>query len=216
MKKAKSRETILIHEKHHIIPKSLGGKNDIDNIVKLTPREHFISHALLLKMVHEKKHRRAMAYAFVKMKTSNNKQGYSRIGNGRLYERLKISIREIMSGENNPFHGNHSMSGENNPFYGKKHSIESKRKMSISQRGKSGPLNYFYGKHHTDENKKRFSDNERLPITIIFKNGQIIKFDRRKDIGPYLNKCEALGIQLCTIKRHLWDKYNIEDMYEDS
>lgn len=31
-------------EKHHIIPKSLGGSNDKTNIVKLTAREHFICH----------------------------------------------------------------------------------------------------------------------------------------------------------------------------
>lgn len=36
-------------EKHHIIPQSLGG-NDKDNIVSLSPREHFICHLLLPKM----------------------------------------------------------------------------------------------------------------------------------------------------------------------
>lgn len=38
-------------EKHHIIPKSLGGSNNKDNIVVLTAREHFIAHLLLTKMV---------------------------------------------------------------------------------------------------------------------------------------------------------------------
>jgi hypothetical protein len=28
-------------EKHHIIPKSLGGSNDKSNLVKLTAKEHF-------------------------------------------------------------------------------------------------------------------------------------------------------------------------------
>ena len=57
--KAKSRATskreakkILGYvEKHHIIPKVLGGTNDEDNIVFLTAREHFICHRLLTKMV---------------------------------------------------------------------------------------------------------------------------------------------------------------------
>ena len=39
-------------EKHHVIPKSLGGSNEPDNLVKLTPREHFICHLLLTKMTH--------------------------------------------------------------------------------------------------------------------------------------------------------------------
>lgn len=38
------------NEKHHIIPKCLGGSNKGDNIVILTGREHFIAHLLLVKM----------------------------------------------------------------------------------------------------------------------------------------------------------------------
>lgn len=42
-------------ETHHIIPKCLGGSDDIENLVKLTAREHFISHLLLTKMHDEPK-----------------------------------------------------------------------------------------------------------------------------------------------------------------
>ena len=38
-------------EKHHIIPKSLGGSNGKDNLVVLTGREHYICHYLLMKRV---------------------------------------------------------------------------------------------------------------------------------------------------------------------
>ena len=37
-------------ERHHIIPKSLGGTNRKDNIVRLTSKEHFICHLCLCKM----------------------------------------------------------------------------------------------------------------------------------------------------------------------
>ena len=37
-------------ERHHIIPKSLGGTNSSDNLVVLTAKEHFICHRLLTKM----------------------------------------------------------------------------------------------------------------------------------------------------------------------
>jgi len=37
-------------EKHHIIPRSMGGDNSADNLVKLTAREHFVCHLLLTKM----------------------------------------------------------------------------------------------------------------------------------------------------------------------
>lgn len=37
-------------EKHHIVPRSLGGTNEKTNIVTLTAREHFVCHLLLAKM----------------------------------------------------------------------------------------------------------------------------------------------------------------------
>ena len=37
-------------ERHHIIPKSLGGSNDSSNLVDLTAREHFVAHFLLAKI----------------------------------------------------------------------------------------------------------------------------------------------------------------------
>ena len=37
-------------EKHHILPKSLGGDNSANNLVRLTAREHYICHLLLVHM----------------------------------------------------------------------------------------------------------------------------------------------------------------------
>lgn len=53
-------------EKHHVIPKSLGGSNEKVNIVRLTSREHFICHKLLFKMT-TGEDRRKMATALVLM-----------------------------------------------------------------------------------------------------------------------------------------------------
>jgi hypothetical protein len=48
--RGKERNTTEYTEKHHIIPKSLGGSNQPSNLVKLTPREHYICHLLLVRM----------------------------------------------------------------------------------------------------------------------------------------------------------------------
>ena len=47
---AKARLTEGYVERHHSIPKSLNGTNDPSNLVRLTAREHFICHLLLLRM----------------------------------------------------------------------------------------------------------------------------------------------------------------------
>ena len=53
-------------EKHHIIPKSLGGDNSANNIVVLTAREHFIAHKLLTKIT-DGKNKAKMIYAMTAM-----------------------------------------------------------------------------------------------------------------------------------------------------
>lgn len=51
------------YEKHHIIPKSFGGNKE-NNLVKLTAREHFICHWLLVKM-YNRGTKRTMSILFI-------------------------------------------------------------------------------------------------------------------------------------------------------
>jgi hypothetical protein len=37
-------------EKHHIVPRCMGGDDANDNLVRLTPEEHYLAHQLLVKM----------------------------------------------------------------------------------------------------------------------------------------------------------------------
>lgn len=50
MEKSKNRILEGYAEKHHIIPRCLGGTDDKDNIAMLTPEEHFLAHQLLVKI----------------------------------------------------------------------------------------------------------------------------------------------------------------------
>jgi len=53
-------------EKHHVIPKCLGGNNLKENLVLLTPKEHFICHKLLCKIFPESG---KLKYAYFRMCT---------------------------------------------------------------------------------------------------------------------------------------------------
>ena len=68
IERAQSRLISDYTEKHHIIPKSLGGSNNSSNLVSLTAREHFICHMLLTKMVNGKQ-RQKMVHAWWAMAT---------------------------------------------------------------------------------------------------------------------------------------------------
>lgn len=48
--KAQQRKIQSGYEQHHVLPRCLGGDDSIENIVRLTPREHYLAHELLVKM----------------------------------------------------------------------------------------------------------------------------------------------------------------------
>lgn len=50
IEKRKHEKPTNYSEKHHIIPRCMGGSDDSANIVRLTAKEHYIAHLLLTKM----------------------------------------------------------------------------------------------------------------------------------------------------------------------
>lgn len=50
MVRAKHRTMTEYTERHHIIPRCLGGSDEVSNLVDLTPEEHFLAHRLLVRI----------------------------------------------------------------------------------------------------------------------------------------------------------------------
>lgn len=73
-------------EKHHIVPKSLGGSNKKDNLVVLTPREHCFAHMLLARM-YTGEQKAKMCYALISLARFRNKNRQSITS--REYDRLR-------------------------------------------------------------------------------------------------------------------------------
>jgi len=95
-------------ERHHIVPRSLGGTDDPDNLVDLTAREHFICHYLLAKMYPADSNEwHKMNHAFMMMRNASGNQ--DRYFNSRLYESARQNFRAVMSraqsGTQNSQHG---------------------------------------------------------------------------------------------------------------
>ena len=74
-------------EKHHILPRSLGGSDNTTNLVTLSAREHFICHVLLTKFT-TGANKQKMLYAANMMSQAARKY-QDRYVNSRLYEILK-------------------------------------------------------------------------------------------------------------------------------
>jgi hypothetical protein len=125
-------------EKHHIIPKCLGGSNEKSNLVKLTAREHFVCHLLLTKMlIGNLKYK--MIFALNRMTAFSIKhQRY--IPSSRLYEMIRKNRSEAISSihkgvsESKESNIKRSMSQKGKPKGPK--SEEHKKKLSLSKQGK--------------------------------------------------------------------------------
>ena len=72
-----------IYELHHILPRSLGGLDNKENLILLTPREHFLAHIMLYKIYGRGPMLRAL---FIMLSSVNNKE--KKISS-RVYERIK-------------------------------------------------------------------------------------------------------------------------------
>lgn len=133
-------------EKHHIIPKSLGGGNGLDNLVKLSPREHYICHLLLTKMC-EGRAKQKMVYALWAIMNLSNPYQERKIVKGRLYESLRLAYIQSQR----------EKAGLSHPNRGKKtgrtkESFTDEWKANISA-SKKGKPTWNKGINHTDETK---------------------------------------------------------------
>ena len=114
-------------ETHHIQPRSLGGTDDVHNLVKLTAREHFICHWLLVKMTTSEDHYKMLNALRMMRAEKPGQQRYQTAITSRVYESIKQEYAQLQSV---------LRSGKGNGFYGKTHTKEARLAISEKNTGK--------------------------------------------------------------------------------
>jgi 5-methylcytosine-specific restriction endonuclease McrA len=95
-----SRNLVLSYsEKHHIIPKSLGGTNQHSNLVTLTAREHYICHMLLTKMTLGRDRAKMIHAAVAFCNWSSSRHDRKIKVNSRTFQKLKEARSGILRSE---------------------------------------------------------------------------------------------------------------------
>jgi hypothetical protein len=94
IERAKTRQLEGYKEKHHILPKCLGGSNDKENLVGLTAREHFLCHMLLVE-IYPKENKLKHALFLMAIGKQKVKERNYVIGS-RVYERLKTEYSDML------------------------------------------------------------------------------------------------------------------------
>jgi hypothetical protein len=90
MQQARNRTLEHGFERHHVIPKSLGGANNLSNLVQLTLREHFVAHKLLTR-IHTGTAQKKMWFAYYRLCNRH------RHTTSRMYEQSKLQAKQYLS-----------------------------------------------------------------------------------------------------------------------
>jgi len=151
-----NNKTMGYKERHHIVPRCMGGTNDPTNLVYLTARRHFIIHRLLTKIYPENiKILHAFHMMFTNISTRKLDSDWIK-SKSKNYDYFKTELSNKMKG--------------NLRNLGRKHSTESRLKMSISSMGKTISLEQrkaiskaqlgnknMLGKVHSEKTKAEWS-----------------------------------------------------------
>ena len=129
-------------ERHHIVPKSLGGSNDAGNLIYITARVHYICHKLLCKIY---PNNAALRFAFWAMcnqlsgdvqrkyKVSSidydkAKKAFAGVNSAR-HKGKRMSTAWCENLRNRMLGNTFNVKGKDNPLFGKPRSMEVKEKI---------------------------------------------------------------------------------------
>ena len=225
IQKSRKTEKTGYTEKHHVIPKSLGGDSSEDNVVNLPARAHFIAHKLLVKMT-QGLDKVKMSYAyhcFLRLNPNNSGRLALRVSS-REYSHL----RQLLSEAARLIHT------------GKKVSAETIAKRSATVKLNNKPYPDSARKLHSDHSKEQWKVNRdkrvlaarspernskisaankgknRLPyevrsrLTAGVKNGMARKIiitspngEKYFSHGNFHNTCKSLNLPFCTMNHIL-------------
>jgi hypothetical protein len=174
--KARVKDPSIRTETHHIIPESFfknrrrkgaagwleGNPNSSENLVLLTPKEHFVCHVLLTKCT-QGVAKSKMVHALIGMKRKGKTQG--RYINSRLYETAKIEFSKIASQLNlGRKHSDETKAKVSKASASRIHSDETKAKISVSHKGKKkseSQIEKMKQFQHTPETKEKMRESRR-------------------------------------------------------
>jgi hypothetical protein len=167
-------------EKHHILPRCLGGTDDKENLVYLTAREHFIVHKLLCK-IYPNEDKLFFAYrmmAVMKNSKDNKREYYissrefeeirllanEKIGNSARGRKLPTRSREIIEKQQTT-----------KKLNGYRHSEETKKKISKKLSGRT------FSDSHRENLSKMLTGNPNVTGKASTPEKEMIRRQKIKD-----------------------------------
>ena len=202
------------HERHHIIPKCIGGGNEDNNLIDLFAREHFIAHKLLAK---ENPSEEKLAHAWTFMCRIKKDNKVFQI-TPEEYEDAKLNYIKLIKGK--PFSEEHRKKiGSANKGkirteeMRKRMSITNKREWSKESRQKlsktiSGENHPLFGTHPTEETRRKISQSNKgvqagsknpraMPVVQLDRHDNLISVWKYIKLASIELKVNAADISSC-------------------
>lgn len=188
------READVYVEQHHILPRSLGGNNLPENLIYLTAEDHFFAHELLAEI-----HGGRQWFAVIRM---NGKNRQSR----KLYAKARKKMSEATK-------------GVNSVWYGKRHTLESRKKMSGVTRSPETRTKISIAKlgEKNPRYSKRLSLEEKIKLSIALSGRHVSSQTRKKlsialsgEKNPNYNKHFSLETRAKMSAVHLGKHHSLE------
>ena len=158
--RAKNRILETYTESHHVVPRSLGGSDEADNLVNLTAREHFVCHWLLVKMTTGQEHHKMLNALRMMRAEKQGQHRYNTKITARVYESIKQEYAKLQS---------ETLKGKGNGFYGKKHTPEAREKIRQKNLGNKLTVEQHARlvANTTGKRKPPLSDEHKAKLSIL-------------------------------------------------
>jgi hypothetical protein len=196
--RARSRTLDGYSERHHVVPRSLGGSDDADNLVDLTAREHFVCHWLLTKMyTGEARYKMINAMYIMKAEGPYQTRYESKI-TGRVYNTLREEFSRYISNLNKGrVQPPHEKANQKAAITGRKRKPFSQEWLDNMSKAHAGERNGMYNKKHTDEAKskqrEKATGRKQSAETIQKKADAVRGSKREKKLCPHCNQMIAVN-----------------------
>jgi hypothetical protein len=192
IERARSRQLVAgsYFERHHIVPRCLGGDNSLNNLVSLTAEEHYLAHQLLVK-IHPGNSK--LLSAAVLMTIHHTEKRMTNKLFGWLRREYAKSITGIKRSEETCKKISQNRKGKTSPE-GLERIRETSRKRIITEQEREKRRIASTGKKHTEETKRKIAEANRGVPKSPEAIAKVAAANRGKKRGPRSDRVkEAIG-----------------------
>lgn len=135
--------SVIYYEVHHIFPRTLGGTNNRENLVKMPIRYHLMAHLVILEVYPESEGLLVAANLMFKIRINSTRKNLverssavTRYFSTRTISKIRENFLAKVKSEEYRKKMSKALSGKNSPNYGRHWTLEQKEKASRSRKGR--------------------------------------------------------------------------------